>query len=286
MSRATPRAGDAGDETLVAAAILPTSSPGFSSAFAAPSDLDRATGEAGVALASAQLTLLDSFELAYDGEPVRVPMSAQRVLAFLALHEHPLQRLYVAGSLWLDLPEERAYASLRSALWRLHRCGHCLVDVSAQQLALGREVDVDLRASEALARRALDTSNPDALDVETSALRRDLLPDWYEDWVLVERERYRQLRLRALEMLCERLTRAGRLHEALELALAAVAGEPLRESAHRAVVRVHLEDGNVSEALRQYRLYRQLLNEQLGLEPSERMQVLVRDLAATTHPAR
>lgn len=237
-------------------------------------------------MASVQLTLLDSFELACDGEPVRVPMSGQRVLAFLALHEHPLQRLYVAGSLWLDLPEQRAYASLRSALWRLHRCGHCLVDVSAQQLALGRDVDVDLRASEALARRALDTSNPDALDLEASALRGDLLPDWYEDWVLVERERYRQLRLGALETLCARLTRAGRLHEALELALAAVAGEPLRESAHRAVVCVHLEDGNVSEALRQYRLYRQLLNGQLGLEPSERMQVLVRDLDAATHPAR
>ena len=62
------------------------------------------------------------------------------------------------------------------------------------------------------------------------------------------------------------------------MGLAAVAAEPLRESAHRAVVSVHLEEGNVSEAIRQYRLCRRLLGTELGIEPSERMQVLVRGL--------
>src|SRR4029077_18810447 len=51
--------------------------------------------------------------------------------------------------------------------------------------------------------------------------------------------------------------------------LAAVAGEPLRESSHRAVIRAHLADGNVAEAVRQYRLCRRLLNDHLGLEPSD-----------------
>src|SRR5688572_24208060 len=103
---------------LVAAAILPTSRSGCEHA-----------GDAGLAVGSARLRVLESFHLAYDRAPVRLPMSAQRVLAFLALHERPLQRSYVAGSLWLDLPEARAHASLRSALWRLHRCGHSLVEV-------------------------------------------------------------------------------------------------------------------------------------------------------------
>ena len=229
-------------------------------------------------MGSAHLKVLESFHVSYDGEPVRLPRSAQRVLAFLALYDRPLQRPYVAGSLWLDLPEERAHASLRSALWRLHRRGQGLVEVSAQQLALGREVEVDLRASEALARRVLDDSSLDPLEVDASSLCGDLLPDWYEDWLLVERESHRQLRLHALETLCERLTRAGCLHKALEVGLAAVAGEPLRESAHRALVSVHLEEGNLIEAIRQYGLYRKLLSTQLGVEPSERMQVLVRDL--------
>jgi DNA-binding SARP family transcriptional activator len=218
--------------------------------------------------------LLGSFGLTCDGEPVQVPMSVQRVLAFLALHPRPLQRLYVAGSLWLELPEDRAGASLRSALWRLQRCGPRLVDASAHHLALGAGVDVDLHTAEALARRVLDESRPAALDVDGSALAADLLPDWYESWVLLERESHRQLRLRALEKLCERLLEVGRFDEALELGLAAVAADPLRESAHRAVVRVHLEEGNVNEAVRQYRLFRQLLRDKLGVEPSDRMRRL------------
>jgi DNA-binding SARP family transcriptional activator len=226
----------------------------------------------------ARLTLLNGFDLVCDGEPVALPMTAQRVLAFVALHERPLHRLHVAGSIWLDSPEERTYASLRSALWRLHRNGRRLVATDGQRLALGRDVEVDLHESEALARRALDESDGDAVDIDASALSADLLPDWYEDWVLMARERYRQLRLRALDALCDRLIRANRLGEALEAGLAAVAGEPLRESAHRAVVRVHVAEGNVGEAIRQYRLCRRLLNEQLGIEPSDRMRELVPNL--------
>jgi DNA-binding SARP family transcriptional activator len=156
------------------------------------------------------------------------------------------------------------------------------VVTDGQQLALAPDVEVDFRAAEALARRALDTSDVGALEVEASALSADLLPDWYEDWVLIERERYRQLRLHALDRLCERLTQANRLSEALDAGLAAVAGEPLRESAHRAVVRVHIAEGNRGEAIRQYELCRRLLNEQLAIEPSERMDELVRTLGMET----
>jgi DNA-binding SARP family transcriptional activator len=211
---------------------------------------------------------------------VPLPLSAQRLLAFVALHDRPLHRPYVAGSLWLDSPEERAYANLRSALWRLHRCGLPLVQSAGQRLSLDERVVVDLREAEALAHRALDGAGVEALDGGASALTRDLLPDWYDDWIVLERERYRQLRLRALDTLCERLAEAGRYDAALEAGLAAIAGEPLRESSHRAVVRVHLADGNVAEAIRQYRLCRRLLLEHLGLDPSDRMAELLRGVHA------
>ena len=70
-------------------------------------------------MAGVRLTLLNAFALECDGVAVQLPASAPRVLAFVALHEHPVRRPYVAGSLWLDSPEERAYANLRSALRRL-----------------------------------------------------------------------------------------------------------------------------------------------------------------------
>jgi len=225
--------------------------------------------------AGIQLTLLTRFELACDGSVVPLPMSAQRLLAFLALHTRPLLRPYVAGTLWPETSEERAHASLRSALWRLHRCGYYPIDAVGPCLRLGSVVEVDLRTSEEFARGVLDETNVRALDADLSPLFGDLLPDWYEDWVLIERERFRQVRLRALDALCERLTGAGRLDAAFDVGLAALAAEPLRESAHRALVRIHLAEGNAGEALRQYRLCRRLLGEQLGITPSEQMERLV-----------
>jgi DNA-binding SARP family transcriptional activator len=87
--------------------------------------------------------------------------------------------------------------------------------------------------------------------------------------------------LSALDALCDRLTRAGRHREALEVGHAAVGAEPLRESAHRALVRVHLAEGNAAEAIRQYRVFRQLVTEQLGITPSARMEALIQGIGAS-----
>jgi DNA-binding SARP family transcriptional activator len=110
--------------------------------------------------------------------------------------------------------------------------------------------------------------------LETSWLEHDLLPDWYDDWVLVERERFRQLRLHALERVCDRLIAAGRYSEALQAALAAVAAEPLRESANRYVIEVHLREGNLAEAISHHRSYCRLLQDELGVSPSPSMERL------------
>jgi DNA-binding SARP family transcriptional activator len=225
-----------------------------------------------------RVTLLNGFELVCDGDSVPLPMSVQRLVAFLALHRHPLLRPHVAASLWLDTSDARACASLRSVLWRLHRSGLGVIEATDQRLRLGPDVHVDLHEAEALARQALRDDCAEGLDVDPSLLAHDLLPDWYDDWVLIERECFRQLRLWALDALCDRLLHEGRLREALEAGLSSVAGEPLRESAHRALVRVHLADGNPGEAIRQYRFCRRLLREHLGIEPSDQMQQLIRGL--------
>uniref|UniRef100_UPI003873C577 BTAD domain-containing putative transcriptional regulator n=1 Tax=Actinoallomurus spadix TaxID=79912 RepID=UPI003873C577 len=51
-----------------------------------------------------------------------------------------------------------------------------------------------------------------------------------------------------------------------------------RESAHRAVALVHLDEGNPAEALRQYEVYRRLLHAELGLPPSQRFRGLIAPL--------
>jgi DNA-binding SARP family transcriptional activator len=222
-----------------------------------------------------RLTLLNRFEIACDGAAVALPSGAQRLVAFLALQRRPALRGFVAGSLWPETSERRAHANLRSTLWRVQRSTGDLLDVRASQLSVDRRVIVDLDEAEVLAKGLLERSLGDPDDLPPHCLTVDVLPDWYDDWALLERERFRQLRLRALEALCDRLTTKGRFGDALELGLAALAGEPLRESAHRALIRIHLAEGNAGEALRQYELCRTLLAEKLGVEPSEHLESLL-----------
>jgi DNA-binding SARP family transcriptional activator len=223
-----------------------------------------------------RVEMLSGFELLCEGERVSLTPSVQRLVAYLALHSRPLLRVHVAGVLWTDSSDERAGASLRSALWRLRRPAHMLISSTSTHLCLNPDVVVDVREAAEYARKLIDKSPDDALvGGDESRLTADLLPDWYEDWVIVERERFRQLRLHALESLCRRLMLAGRFARALETGLAAVAAEPLRESAHRALIRVHLAEGNRGEAVQQYERYRSLLQRELGVEPSSHMRELI-----------
>ena len=227
-----------------------------------------------------RLGLLGGFRLHIEAEEIALPMNAQRLVCFLALHDQPLLRSFVGGSLWGESTEHRAGGSLRSALWRLRHPSYPLISLTSDHIALSPTVAVDFREGESLAHRVLDPSHDldDVADVNEEVLSADLLPDWTEDWVLMERERYHQLRLRALEALCRRLTAKGRYGQAVQAGLAAVSGEPLRESARRALIEAHIAEGNVAAALREYDSFRALLNDELGLDPSEAIRALVERL--------
>jgi DNA-binding SARP family transcriptional activator len=216
--------------------------------------------------AAVAVRLIEGFELRLDGAAVETPAAAQRLVAFLALHPRPLTRAYIAGSLWLDKTDDRATSNLRSALWRTHGFGERLIRANRTHVQLAPEVYVDVAEVDAVARRML------AGELETSTdaqlFRGELLPDWYDEWVVIERERLRQLCLNALEQLSASWLAQGSTALAIDAAFAAVAAEPLRESAHRVLVDAHLATGNSVEAIRQYRTYQSLLREALELDPS------------------
>ena len=214
------------------------------------------------------MCLLGGFELRRDGATVHVTQAAERLLALLAIRSRPLLRLYVAGTLWADSTEQHAVGSLRSALWRLGRSGQRLVEADAEHLRIAPDVRVDLHEVMIRGRRLLHGGPIEDGDFAAMIPAAELLPDHYDEWVLVERERYRQLRMHALEILCLQLSAAGRHGEAVEAGMAAVNSEPLRESAHRVLICAHLAEGNRCEAIRQFDRYRALLRNDLGLEPS------------------
>ena len=226
------------------------------------------------------LSLLGGFELRIDGEPVALPSSAQRVIAFLGLHPGPLARIFVAGNLWIDASEERAAAALRTALWRLGEAGALLVSCEGRSLRLHPDARLDIDEATRIARQVLDDPGAAVSRSCLASLRNagELLPDWYDDWILIERERLRQLRLYALEEVCRRCSADGRHAEAAEAGLAAVRSEPLRESAHRALIAAHLAQGNPADALRQYRICRRLMHRDLAVAPSAALDALVEHL--------
>jgi DNA-binding SARP family transcriptional activator len=221
-----------------------------------------------------RLGLLRGFQLQCAEAEVDLPLSSQRVLAFLALQLRPQARSYVAATLWMSFDEQRAGASLRSALWRINRCGHPLVAADPRALRLMPDVIVDLRESTRSAQQVLRGEAQGGVRVD-DLTAGDLLPGWYDDWVVTEREHFRQLRLHALEKLCEQLTDDGDFGQAVEAGLAAVSSEPLRESAHRVLIRAYLKESNRGEAIRQYEACRQVLRNELGIEPSPVTQALL-----------
>jgi DNA-binding SARP family transcriptional activator len=228
------------------------------------------------------LRLLGGFELRVGARPIPLSLGPQRLLAFLALHTRPATRSCAAGTLWPEAAEERAAANLRSTLWRIRRTRLSLVSALGSYLGLEPAVRVDVRDSIGTARRLLDEQAGERdLDAAEVALQGDVLPDWDDDWALLERERFRQIRLHALERRCDLLAAQGRSSDAIEAGLAVVAAEPLRESAHRSLILAHLAEGNRAEAIRQFTLYSRLMRRELGLEPSPEISGLVRPLGVS-----
>jgi DNA-binding SARP family transcriptional activator len=222
--------------------------------------------------APTRLCLLGGFNLIVQDARVDLPIHAQRVLAYLSLVQ-PTQRAHhrtgLADRLWGSVSVERSHASLRTALWRIRRADPQLVRASRETVRLDDSVDVDVRRCVAQAGRLLtDDEDLQPRDTDLSALRGDLLPGWDEDWLLLERERIRQIQIHALEALAHRLRRRGRHLEAIEAAFAAIAEEPLRESAHAALIDIFLAERNIAQARFQLDRYAALLWSELAIKPS------------------
>lgn len=230
-----------------------------------------------------EISLLGTFALRVAGKPVGpLSVGSQRLLVFLALHDREIGRVAMAGRMWPDASEEKAGISLRSALSRLDAPTREAILVATAGLQLADTVVVDVRTAQALAHRLLQSATEvRQADLSASALATlstELLPDWYDDWVIAEAEDWRQLRMNALEALAGLLIQDGRLADAAGAARAAMKVEPLRESGHATLIRVHLAEGNQSEALRVYERYRTLLRAALSLEPTERLSELVESI--------
>jgi len=238
------------------------------------------------------------------GEDARpsVPSSptAQSLLAYLILrHERAMPRDSLTGVFWPERSDLRARRALSNALWQIRRAlgpaaDRVVTEGDSVAFLLKAGDWLDVNAFERTAHkstgtrgdRALTPHGPDALPClremsEAAALYRgDFLEGIYDDWVLVERERLRELYLRVLERLILLHKRHGDYKGALTHAQRLAATDPLREAAHRDLMRLCHLLGRPRAALEQFDALHDVLDEELGVEPSAATVALHREIVA------
>ena len=145
----------------------------------------------------------------------------------------------------------------------------CL-DVGNETVALKADsADVDAVRFQ----RLVETGGPVALGDAVDLYRGDLLEGLefrgalFEDWLMAERERLRELALDALARLLAYQRSAGLTEPALQTALRLIALDPLQEAVHRTLMRLYAQLGRRGSALRQYQLCVAVLRRELGVEP-------------------
>jgi DNA-binding SARP family transcriptional activator len=244
-------------------------------------------------MATLSVMLLGGFQARIDGGPaLSLPTrKAQALLAYLALppgRAHSRDKL--AALLWGGIRDESARASLRQALFSIRKA---LADAGSalrqdgDALALDpTSVDVDA----ALFERTVKDATPEALQRAADLYGGDLLAGFvvdeapFEEWLLGERERLRELALEALARLLAHQRKIGAIEPAIQSALRLLALDPLQEPAHRALMRLYADAGRRGAALRQYQQCVSVLARELGVEPEQQTKALYEQILR--QPAR
>ncbi|MCU1519558.1 MAG: DNA-binding transcriptional activator of the family [Pseudarthrobacter sp.] len=224
------------------------------------------------------LHLLRSWQLCRGTDVVHVAARQQRLISALAI-TGPRPRSYLVGLLWPEHTETRALESLRVSVHLISRQVPGLLVNDGAVLSLSSGVDVDLHRVRAQI-RFLNQAGPSGNVASCLALLRDaeLLPGWYEDWVLFEQSRLRQERLHAFNIIARESLVRGDFETALEAAEAALEVEPLYESAVCLLIQAESRQGNAAAAVRAFNTYRAKLQEEMDLAPSAAMFRLVSEV--------
>ena len=147
------------------------------------------------------------------------------------------------------------------------------------ELSLSDLVDVDLHRVRSCVRELSQTGlNGNAASSLNLLRDAELLPVWYDDWVLFEQSRLRQDRLHAFHIIGRESLARRDFEAALEASEAALELEPLCESAVGLLIQAQRQHGNNAAALRAFEKYRTKLYDDMGLAPSEGIRRLVADI--------
>ena len=227
-------------------------------------------------MAAVELTLFGQFaaRLARGGAIDIAGQKDRGLLAILALSPGMAQsRDKLAGLLWSDRGDRQARDSLKHSLTRLR---HSLAGDSSPIVADRQSVRLDpilVTADVSQFERLVGEGTPVALEQAAALYRGDFLDGLsirdaaFEEWLMVERQRLRHAAEEALTRLMIQSVAAGARERASTAARRLLALDPLRESACRAMMQIHAEEGQGAQALRIYETLRDRLHAELGVKP-------------------
>ena len=234
-----------------------------------------------------RVNLLGDFSLAYGDQPIASinTVRLQSLLVYLILHaDAPQPRQHIAFLLWPDTSESNARNNLRQFLHQLRQVlpnPDRFLSVNAHTLCWQIDEDqiVDVRRFEnALAEATAAEQQADWNDAQhwlkeaLSIYRNDLLPGCYDEWITPERDRLRQQCLAAHHKLVLLLEQQRDYPEALQVAQSRLRLDPLDESTHVTLMRLHDLNHDRPAARRVYQNAVEVLQRELNVEPGEALQ--------------
>jgi predicted ATPase/DNA-binding SARP family transcriptional activator len=228
------------------------------------------------------VSVLGRFELSCDGKSIALTSRpAQSLFAYLVLHAGTAHRREkLAGMLWPDSMEETARDNLRHALWRVRKA---LQSASAVHFLKANDLSIMFNVSEecwldAAELEKLDESaSPDELVAVLSEYRGELLPGFYDEWVVLEREHIYSVFEHHMARLLSLLEKEKRWLDLLEWAERWIKLGQKPEPAYRALMSAHAAKGDMSKVAATYERCVKSLKE-FGIEPSEQTKALYKDL--------
>jgi len=210
----------------------------------------------------------------------------QELLSYLLIHrDRPHSREALASLLWGDTSTEKSKKYLRQALWHLHAAlnsngnGTDVLMVDHDWLSLNPRsnlwTDVSdferaFTSAEGVAGRQLDSKKATALRDAVTLYSADLLPGYYQDWVLFERERLQNMYLLMLDKLIVYLQFHGDYEVAQGYGATILRYDPARERTHRQMMHLYSLAGDRTSALRQFERCALALKQELGVKPEKK----------------
>ena len=232
-----------------------------------------------------------------DGEGIHIPRrKATALFVYLAATQNSHSRDILATMFWSENDQSSARAELRRGLYFINKSlGNQWLETDLESIGLNPELGTSsgakLWVDVVEFRRKLEQcethNHPPAetcadcipileavVDLYSDHFMAGFsLPDCpdYDEWQFFQAEELRRLLAGALIKLSSHYSSLGEYEAAISHARRWLNLDPLHEPAHQHLMKLYAGSGQKAAALRQYDICRQVLADELGIQPSEEL---------------